>query len=158
MGLLDEAIREHLELKRRTGADPSAIARAEREALTPVFPDEPVDPDGNGDHSAHDSSAIAVPAPAGAVPVEDHRHGAAPLMDLSSVGQETAELDMRAVMEEDHYAPDSGPAAPILNGSVPAVHYGETPAGGSPEWEVPNEQDRESAPEDAPAQERLSLE
>jgi hypothetical protein len=36
MGLLDDAIREHLELKRLRGADPSEIARAEREALGPV--------------------------------------------------------------------------------------------------------------------------
>jgi hypothetical protein len=36
MGLLDDAIREHLELKRRRGADPSDIDRAEREALGPV--------------------------------------------------------------------------------------------------------------------------
>ena len=36
MGLLDEAIREHLELKRRRGADPGEIARQEREALGPA--------------------------------------------------------------------------------------------------------------------------
>lgn len=36
MGLLDDAIREHLELKRRRGADPSEIERLEREALGPV--------------------------------------------------------------------------------------------------------------------------
>jgi hypothetical protein len=36
MGLLDDAIREHLDLKRRRGADPSEIDRAEREALGPV--------------------------------------------------------------------------------------------------------------------------
>jgi hypothetical protein len=36
MGLLDDAIREHLELKRRRGADPAEIERAEREALGPV--------------------------------------------------------------------------------------------------------------------------
>ena len=36
MGLLDDAIREHLELKRRRGADPSAVAREEREALRPT--------------------------------------------------------------------------------------------------------------------------
>lgn len=36
MGLLDEAIREHLELKRRRGADPTEIERLEREALGPV--------------------------------------------------------------------------------------------------------------------------
>jgi hypothetical protein len=36
MGILDEAIREHLDLKRRRGADPTEIERAEREALGPV--------------------------------------------------------------------------------------------------------------------------
>ena len=36
MGLLDDAIREHLELKRRRGGDPAEIERAEREALGPV--------------------------------------------------------------------------------------------------------------------------
>lgn len=36
MGLLDDAIREHLELKRRRGADPAEIARMEQEALGPV--------------------------------------------------------------------------------------------------------------------------
>lgn len=36
MGLLDEAIREHLDLKRARGADPTEIERLEREALGPV--------------------------------------------------------------------------------------------------------------------------
>jgi hypothetical protein len=33
MGLLDDAIREHLELKRQHGADPDEVSRQEREAL-----------------------------------------------------------------------------------------------------------------------------
>jgi hypothetical protein len=36
MGQLDDAIREHLDLKRRRGADPTEIERAERDALGPV--------------------------------------------------------------------------------------------------------------------------
>jgi hypothetical protein len=36
MGLLDDAIREHLELKRRSGADPNEVARQEQEALGPA--------------------------------------------------------------------------------------------------------------------------
>lgn len=36
MGLLDEAIRQHLDLKRRRGADPAEIEEAEREALGPT--------------------------------------------------------------------------------------------------------------------------
>src|SRR4051812_26361528 len=56
MGLLDDAIREHLELKRRHGADPGDIAKLEREAFGPIRrgpeplevpepqPDPPADP------------------------------------------------------------------------------------------------------------------
>ena len=33
MGMLDDAIREHLDLKRRQGADPTEIAQLETEAL-----------------------------------------------------------------------------------------------------------------------------
>lgn len=36
MGILDDAIREHLELKRQHGGDPSEIERLEHEALGPV--------------------------------------------------------------------------------------------------------------------------
>jgi len=36
MGLLDEAIKDHLELKRRHGADPGEVARLEHEALGPA--------------------------------------------------------------------------------------------------------------------------
>jgi hypothetical protein len=36
MGVLDDAIKEHLDLKRRRGADPAEIEKAEREALGPV--------------------------------------------------------------------------------------------------------------------------
>jgi hypothetical protein len=41
MGLLDDAIREHLELKRRHGADPQEVARQEDEALGPIGGQEP---------------------------------------------------------------------------------------------------------------------
>jgi hypothetical protein len=36
MGLLDDAIKDHLELKRRHGADPTEVARLEHEALGPA--------------------------------------------------------------------------------------------------------------------------
>jgi hypothetical protein len=42
MGELDEAIREHLELKRRRGADPAEVAREELEALSPVTRGHPI--------------------------------------------------------------------------------------------------------------------
>jgi hypothetical protein len=45
MGLLDDAIREHLELKRRHGADPQEVLRQEDEALGPIGGQEPHDED-----------------------------------------------------------------------------------------------------------------
>jgi len=42
MGDLDDAIREHLELKRRRGADPDEVAREEHEALSPVTRGHPI--------------------------------------------------------------------------------------------------------------------
>jgi hypothetical protein len=58
MGLLDDAIREHLDLKRRRGADPAEIERAEREALGPVGRDfgspDAVNFTGSGEAAAPD--------------------------------------------------------------------------------------------------------
>ncbi|MCW3065092.1 MAG: hypothetical protein JWN32_2264 [Solirubrobacterales bacterium] len=44
MGVLDEAIREHLALKRRRGANPEEVAREEHDALGPVRR-EPAEPE-----------------------------------------------------------------------------------------------------------------
>ena len=55
MGLLDDAIREHLELKRRRGADSEEVSRQEQEALGPTRRGE---------------FAEAAPAPAAATPEE----------------------------------------------------------------------------------------
>ncbi len=47
MGQLDDAIREHLDLKRRRGADPGEVAAQERDALEPVHrePEPDLEPD-----------------------------------------------------------------------------------------------------------------
>jgi hypothetical protein len=66
MGLLDEAIREHLELKRRSGADPGEIARLEQEALGPARR-EPVQPAPMPDEQEPE----AAPAHEGASRLED---------------------------------------------------------------------------------------
>jgi hypothetical protein len=166
MGLLDEAIREHLELKRRRGADPSAIAREEREVLEPVSPDEHAGSGGGDGHPTQETSQVAAEvAPAGAVPVDDdHPRGHDRLADLSPVGQETAELDMRAVLDEDrghedHGAADGAPSVgTTADGTPPAPYAAEAPAEDLLEWEIASERDHESAPEDVPGQERLSFE
>ena len=64
MGDLDEAIREHLELKRRRGADPAEVAREEQEALSPVTRGHPIvvhaEPE---DEDERESSQTAAEAP-----------------------------------------------------------------------------------------------
>ena len=52
MGLLDDAIREHLDLKRRRGADPAEIERAERDALGPVRRDPMGSDEADLEHAA----------------------------------------------------------------------------------------------------------
>src|SRR5689334_24120454 len=61
MGLLDDAIREHLELKRRTGADPADVERLEREAFGAR--EEATPPAANGSADAADVAEAPVEAP-----------------------------------------------------------------------------------------------
>ncbi len=172
MGLLDEAIREHLELKRRRGADPTAVARQEWEALAPTLPAEHGAPDGDDGYSGHEPQDAAheeMPLQAGVV--EDASDGGSGLGDLSGAGQETAELDMQAVLDEDGDASDgTSPVGLIADSPTRAVDPGEMPVEHSLEWEVAGERDGESLAgevagegdgeslaEDVPGQERLSF-
>jgi hypothetical protein len=66
MGLLDDAIREHLELKRKHGADPTEVARQEREAL------------GSGRVPPPVTASDDAPAGAAALNAEAAEHGEAP--------------------------------------------------------------------------------
>ena len=79
MGLLDDAIREHLELKRRHGAPAEEVQRQEHEALGPIRrrgepePDVLADPPPDADREvATDPDLAAVPAhPAPGEPLAD---------------------------------------------------------------------------------------
>ncbi len=122
MGLLDEAIREHLELKRRRGADPGEVAREERELLDPGLREGP-----SSDGEAALAQSDAEPADAGP-PVSDGSSLAADDPDEShrpvfserqihdpsaAAQQETAELDMRRVLEEDGAPAGAGAEEPV---------------------------------------------
>jgi hypothetical protein len=162
MGLLDEAIREHLELKRQRGADPSEIARAEHEALEPIFPPEggaeehanPAEPPAEVEPSV-DLAAAEDPGVAGqtAIPVAAADEG----QDLSALGQETVELDMQAFLDADlegsSAQPQDASAAPVR-----ASGSGPLPEQDSLEWDVPGGSQRQAPPEQVPGQERLSFE
>jgi hypothetical protein len=69
MGLLDDAIREHLDLKRRRGADASEIAKEEADALGPVrrdagdeAPIEEAAPAEHGSYADHEPAGLDEPA------------------------------------------------------------------------------------------------
>ncbi len=117
MGLLDDAIREHLELKRSHGADPGEVARAEREALGPVRaggdlagepPLDPLGPETDLESHAPDDPRPGQPddAPEGLHDdeVELHPTEGSPSPELGAfhdrqiavAGQETAEYDLGA--------------------------------------------------------------
>jgi hypothetical protein len=59
MGLLDDAIREHLELKRRHGADPDEVSRQEREALGAPVRGEFAKPEGEQPEAGDEPAAVA---------------------------------------------------------------------------------------------------
>ena len=94
MGLLDDAIREHLDLKRRRGADPTEVARMEQEALGPVRREAaPAEP-------AAGEQAAPADAPASAEPTADVQH---PLDEGLQVDDAT-----HVVAPEDRHEPPHG--------------------------------------------------
>jgi hypothetical protein len=97
MGLLDDAIREHMELKRLSGADPSEVARQEQDALGPVPREE--NPSQVAVEDVAEPEGIAPEDVA--VPSEDPPTAPAPDPDFANTGQETAELDMRTVLDDE---------------------------------------------------------
>ncbi len=156
MGLLDDAIREHLELKRRRGADPGTVAREERDALAPVFPDE--SDDQGGDLEADQAVVAGVEQVVGGVSLEEHAAGDPPPADLSTVGQETAELDMQAVMDEHAHAADGEGGDPSNERPAAGAQARGDSDEPSFEWEVSSDATAEQAPGGISGQERLSFE
>jgi hypothetical protein len=128
MGLLDDAIREHLEFKRQHGADLDEVARQEDEALGPV------------DRGYEASPALdADPAEEGSVPQEGQFTPAAASAraaigaDVAHGGQETAELDMRTVLKAEPEAAAEGAAGDSLEWEMPGDSRSDLGAGGGTE-------------------------
>ncbi len=104
MGLLNDAIREHLELKRLRGVDPSEMAREEQDALGPAHRGESA---AFVEHGADPEETSAVREGRVFDKVEVHSDP-----DLSHLSQETVELDMRAVLEAESIEEGDGHAEP----------------------------------------------
>jgi hypothetical protein len=179
MGLLDDAIREHLELKRQRGADPGEVAREQREALDAPAQGASVEDRSPAAEAA--SSAPLVDPPAAAQPdldpgadVVEENAAPHPSTEASTtVGGETAELDMSSVLGEDTGAvaqraarggtaedSDAPGADPTQEDSLEWEMPGETPAADA-QAEEAAEDVLEETPEflrDTPEQERLWFE
>ena len=108
MGLLDDAIREHLDLKRRRGADPTEIERAEREALGPVRRG----PEVTGEDAPQEESAVETEVATEAAPAEQWE----PFHDEAGADEPERSLEdyeePLAYERQDHVASDAPPVAP----------------------------------------------
>jgi hypothetical protein len=157
MGLLDDAIREHLELKRRRGADPTEVARQQQEALAPV---------GGAGEAAWHGEERETPEPEAQAPPQQAppQHAAADEHpteaheQLAASGeepavQETAEIDMQTMLDQEA-------AGPVDAGAEHADGPAEMSDGDETAWE-PTEYSEEfddEVPREIPGQERMSFE
>jgi hypothetical protein len=143
MGLLDDAIREHLELKRLRGADPGVVAREEQEALGPVHRGDVMLDDEHPEHPPQETPAAEDASTADAAAV--------PAADISATGQETAEIDMDAVFDSSRNRHEdaldtlddrkTAPGADPTRTRVAA----DSSAEDSLEWEMPGDEDKQLA-------------
>jgi hypothetical protein len=124
MGLLDDAIREHLELKRLRGADPGEVAREQREALEAVPRGEAAAP-AERSGAENEAEAIGEENPPDMPPQEEVRAPARPITggppvrapqpvsgESPHTSQETAELDMSSVLNEEMDGSTGASSAP----------------------------------------------
>jgi hypothetical protein len=119
VGLLDDAIREHLDLKRRRGADPGEIERAAREALGPVRrnrdPNAAEDPEAAADLEPVVGSALDEPDEGVASDLIEEPYGEQELYDEEPEGApvrgETDLEDEEQFDDEDPVEEDEGFAA-----------------------------------------------
>lgn len=100
MGPLEDAIREHLELMRRRGADPAQIARAESEALSPATREveAPAAREDAGDLVSGTEPVLAPEPPVGD---DDDSDVIVPFEDEPRVASAAAEVDEEAPLSVD---------------------------------------------------------
>jgi hypothetical protein len=139
MGLLDDAIREHLELRRLKGADPGDVAREERDALGHMMEAAEVD-EGAADREGRvEWVGDSEPSTASLTGPVEIGGPDGPL--VGGAGQETVELDMGSVLDgASDRDPVEGDSREEKDTVAPVSHPRDAPAvDDSLEWEMPNE-------------------
>jgi hypothetical protein len=119
MGILDDAIREHLELKRAHGADEDDVRRKEAEAFGPVRQEVVAQP------PEGDATQMLQPGDDAAAPAVDPNAPSAGTVDLEPEPLEPSETESHVVHPGDHPIPDP--------------HDHAHPAGSDPAWGVDTE-------------------
>lgn len=170
MGLLDDAIREHLELKRLRGADQGDVARAEREALgepaheIEAGPDESEGADIRAREEHHPRDAETHPGGGGEADpggTETHPSGGWEAFagvahpsgrpagethpvdrDMEETGSETIELDMEPLLDDERSGPSRPPATDAGASSVYGDYEEQPDEDDSLEWEMPGSAER----------------
>ena len=87
MGIFDDAIRQHLDLKRRQGADEDELKQLEDEAFGP--PARPGDPDFPETGESQASAAVEAPAAAEAPATSEETVAEAPAAETEGAGAAT---------------------------------------------------------------------
>jgi hypothetical protein len=156
MGLLDDAIREHLELKRQHGGDPSEIERQEREAFGPAMRRAEADEgEAGAPQVGEDATSAVEPAPAA-----DARP--APLAEDELTRQEPPAVEDRGPATAEQPVADEIPP-PVDEETPRRGHEGAAPGYDEDPWlevddEPPPPEDAARAEDAAPAAEEDVLE
>jgi hypothetical protein len=148
MGLLDDAIREHLELKRKHGANPDDVARQEQEALGPGQRNEFAQPEATA------PAPEAEPEPPAAPPAE------APAVEEPPAAVEAGPVDELPRDEPDiaEEPPAAGAPTASPGGSSPDSPRDEDPWLDDEPDEVPADEALEARPKRAGGEEEDVLE
>jgi hypothetical protein len=159
MGLLDDAIREHLELKRRRGADPEEVTRQENEALGAARRAEFARPEGGEAPAETGGTDAPVPAePAAAAPFDadapaDHEP-APPRTDPFAPSEPVRKRDEPP--ERSEPAEPAPPAEPVVEADEPVAEAGEPVEAG--DEREPFDIESVEAPAEAPTERQDWLE
>lgn len=138
MSILDDAIREHLELKRQHGADEAELKRLEDEAFGP--PSRPEGPDQFAEAPTEFMTSPEAPNGPGAEAAEESGRRRINIADLQEAPPEPAQQQEPQVEVADDVAPEAetAPAAPAEDSAQTAPPAEEEPPAMEQEVEEPD--------------------
>ena len=152
MGILDEAIREHLDLKRRRGATDSELQRLEDEAFGPPSrPGEPDFPEQEGESAEQSGNGVAREGAVAEAPVAPE----APIPPPAE-GEQVEEPDEQVAAEEETTIYDEAASEPPIE-TLDTVEHELPEQEAEPEAPPPEGPGSEPAAEPEPSEQEPGL-